>query len=279
LSKVAVVTGCSAGIGRETALCFARKGYQTIASVRNLTARAGGLMLDAEREGLELEVKKLDVSDNTNVREFFKHIRETKNRIDVLVNNAGYGLFGALEDYTMNQIQKQFDTNFFGIVDVIQNALPIMREGTDGDSKKIINVSSLNGLKGYPLFSAYNSSKFALEGLSETLRIELRNSSNIYSVLVEFGAAKTEFPYHLEFGYRTKSPDSYFYEESKLRHNDLINKTQKGLLPTLIATSIVEISSLAKPRERYLIDKSGIARPILKKYLLIHEANAEKNAL
>jgi NAD(P)-dependent dehydrogenase (short-subunit alcohol dehydrogenase family) len=268
---VAIVTGSSTGIGRETALCFARNGYYTIATLRNQNDKIESLRLDVKRESLELEIKRLDVMDSNNIKDFFNNVQKTTKRIDVLVNNAGYGLFGAVEDFSMDQIRRQFDTNFFGAVDVIQNAVRIMRERNGENSKKIINVSSLNGLKAYPLFSAYNSSKFALEGLSETLSGELHNNSNIYSVLVEFGAARTEFPFHLEFGYKTKSPDSFFYKESELRYREIVNKSEKGILPSVIATRILEITSLEKPKERYLIDKKGIAKPIFKKYLFINK--------
>jgi short-subunit dehydrogenase len=271
LSRVALITGCSTGIGRETALCFARKGYYTIATVRKENKKIEGLKLNIKREGLELTIKELDIANSNNVSKFLSDIYKLTRRVDVLVNNAGYGLFGALEDYSMSQIRRQFEINFFGIVNIIQKTIPIMREMRDKSSKKIINISSLNGLKAYTLFSAYNSSKFALEGLSETLNTELRNNSSIYSILVEFGAARTEFPFHLEFGYKMKSPDSLFYKESKNRHTELINKSENGLLPCTIASRILEISLLEKPRERYLIDKNGIAKPILKKYLTVNE--------
>ena len=169
MEKVALVTGSSSGIGLETALALARDGFYTFASMRD-TKKSGEIKHAAKKENLAIDIIELDVNSEDSIVTAIKKISSDKGRIDVLVNNAGYGQFGCTEDVSINDFRKQFETNFFSIVKVIQEVSPIMRNQNSGI---IVNISSVVGRMGLPGSSAYISTKFALEGLSECLRYEL----------------------------------------------------------------------------------------------------------
>ena len=186
--NVALVTGSSSGIGLETSLALARDGYHTFASMRDI-AKAVELEQAAKKENLDVTVIHLDVNDDKSVDSAISQVMSYSNRIDVLVNNAGYGQFGCTEDVTINEFKEQFETNFFSIVNIIHKVAPIMRAQRSGI---IVNISSVAGRMGLPGSSAYISSKFALEGLSECLRYEL-GQFGIKTVIIEPGVIKTNF--------------------------------------------------------------------------------------
>jgi short-subunit dehydrogenase len=186
--KVAVVTGSSSGIGFETSLLLARKGFSTYATMRNLN-KSQKINDITEKENLPLKVLQLDVTDDKSVNDAIRQIKDESSRIDVLVNNAGYGLMGAVEDLSIDEFKSQLETNFFGVIRVTKEVIPIMRNQKNGN---IINVSSVGGKIGIPLNSAYISSKFALEGLSESMRYELEQFG-IDVILIEPGVVKTNF--------------------------------------------------------------------------------------
>ena len=189
--KVAVVTGSSTGIGFETCLLFARNGILTYATMRDLT-KAELIKKIAEKEKLPLKVIQMDVDKGDSVVRGFKEICEDHERgmgIDILVNNAGFGLFGALEDQSIEHIKKQFETNLFGAIRTIQQVLPIMRNQRSGI---IVNISSISGQIGFPAQSVYVSTKFALEGLSESFAYEVE-PYGISVVLIEPGVINTNF--------------------------------------------------------------------------------------
>jgi short-subunit dehydrogenase len=186
--KVAVVTGSSSGIDFETSLLLARKGFSTYATMRNLN-KSQKINDITEKENLPLKVLQLDVTDDKSVNDAIRQIKDESSRIDVLVNNAGYGLMGAVEDLSIDEFKSQFETNFFGVIRVTKEVIPIMRNQKNGN---IINVSSVGGKIGIPLNSAYISSKFALEGLSESMRYELEQFG-IDVILIEPGVVKTNF--------------------------------------------------------------------------------------
>src|SRR5918996_5373424 len=147
------------------------------------------IMEIANRERLPLQVIQLDVNDDTSIRNSIERVISEKQRIDLLVNNAGYGLVGAFEDLSVEEIKSQFETNFFGVIRLTQQVLPIMRKQKSGT---IVNVSSGAGLIGFPGMSAYVSSKFALEGLSESMSYELE-PFGIRVVIIEPGVIRTNF--------------------------------------------------------------------------------------
>ena len=162
MEKVALVTGSSSGIGLETVLALARDGYETFASMRDVS-KSGELEYAAKKENLKIKIIDLDVDKEDSIVAAIKKISSECGRLDVLVNNAGYGQFGCTEDITLNDFRKQFETNFFSIVRIIQEISPIMRNQKSGI---IVNMSSIAGKIGLPGSSAYISSKFALQGFS-----------------------------------------------------------------------------------------------------------------
>src|ERR671918_254861 len=191
ITPVAVVTGSSSGIGFETALLLARSGFHTYASMRNLE-KSKNITEIANTEKLPLQVVQLDVNDDRSVKNAINKIvaAAENKRIDVLVNNAGYGLFGSLEDTSIEEIKAQFETNFFGVIRVTQQVLPVMRKQNSGGGGTIVNVSSVGGRIGVPVLSAYQSTKFALEGLSESMSYELE-PFGIRVVIIEPGFIRT----------------------------------------------------------------------------------------
>ena len=188
MEKVSLVTGSSSGIGLETALALARDGYRTFASMRDIK-KGVELEQTVKKENLPIEIIQLDVDKEESIVSAIKKIVSDCERIDVLVNNAGYGQFGCTEDVSVNDFRKQFETNFFSIVRIIQEVSPIMRKQKSGN---IVNISSIAGRIGLPGSPAYISSKFALEGLGECLRYEL-GQFGIKTTLIEPGVMKTNF--------------------------------------------------------------------------------------
>jgi NAD(P)-dependent dehydrogenase (short-subunit alcohol dehydrogenase family) len=186
--KVAVVTGSSSGIGFETSLVLARNGYLTYATMRNLQ-KSKILEGIAQDENLSLKAIEMDVDCDLSVKNAIDRIIDESGRIDVLVNNAGFGLFGSLEDLEMGEIKRQFETNVFGVIRVTKNVLPTMRLRQYGI---IVNISSIAGLAGIPSQTMYCGTKFAVEGLSESLSFEVE-PFGIKVIIVEPGVINTEF--------------------------------------------------------------------------------------
>jgi NAD(P)-dependent dehydrogenase (short-subunit alcohol dehydrogenase family) len=186
--SIAVVTGSSTGIGFETSLLLARSGFYTYATMRDTNKRQI-IEKIANKENLPLEVLCLDVDNCHSVKKTIQKILDKSKQIDILANNAGYGLFGALEDISIEAIKKQFETNLFGAIRTIKEILPIMRKQKNGI---IINVSSISGIVGFPAQSVYVSTKFALEGLSEAISYEVEQYG-IKVILIEPGVINTNF--------------------------------------------------------------------------------------
>jgi NAD(P)-dependent dehydrogenase (short-subunit alcohol dehydrogenase family) len=178
---VALVTGCSTGIGYSASLMLARNGFYTYASMRNI-GKSTSIKQMATKEALPLEAIQLDVNDDLSVKNAIEEIISEKGRIDILVNNAGYGLIGPIEDISIEELKAQFETNLFGVIRVTQQVLPTMRRQKEGG--RIINVSSIGGIAGYPFSATYCSAKFALEGLSESMSYEVE-PFDIKVILIE----------------------------------------------------------------------------------------------
>jgi NAD(P)-dependent dehydrogenase (short-subunit alcohol dehydrogenase family) len=186
--RVAVVTGSSSGIGFETSLSLARNQFVTYATMRNLNKSQ--VFETALKEKIPLTVAQLDVSDDVSVNSAIDTVLKEHGRIDVLVNNAGYDLFGSLEELTLEEIREQFETNFFGAIRATKAVIPVMRKQGNGT---IVNISSIGGRVGLlPFNTAYHASKFALEGYTESLRQELIEFG-INVILIKPGAIGTNF--------------------------------------------------------------------------------------
>ena len=188
MHQVALITGCSSGIGYETALMLGRNGFRTFATMRN-TKKSDSLQEVIRKEGLDVSIRQLDVNDDASIENTINNIKNEANRIDILINNAGFGLVGFFEDLTLDEIRDQFETNFFGVLNITKKIIPIMRIQKSGT---IINISSGAGQVGFPGISAYVNTKFAIEGFSESLMYELL-PYGINVVIIEPGVTKTNF--------------------------------------------------------------------------------------
>ncbi|HEX7141617.1 MAG TPA: SDR family oxidoreductase [Nitrososphaeraceae archaeon] len=196
--NIAFVTGSSTGIGFETSLLLARNGFYTYATMRD-TRKGDNIEKIANNENLPLKVLSMDVDNDDSVRNAIHKIIDEKKKIDILVNNAGYGLFGALEEISIDEAKKQFETNLFGAMRTIKETLPTMRKQKNGI---IINVTSLAGVVGIPAECIYVSTKFALEGLSESISYELQ-PFGIKVIIIEPGVVNTNFVPNIKFSNKT----------------------------------------------------------------------------
>lgn len=261
--QIALVTGSSSGIGFETSLLLARRGVYTYATMRNLS-KSGNILGRARKDNLPLKTLRLDVTDEESISETIGNIVGEKNQIDILVNNAGYSLLGPLEDLHINEIKEEFETNFFGVIKLIQYVLPIMRKQRYG---RIINISSLAGRIGIPLSSAYASSKFALEGLTESLGYEVQEFG-IHVALIEPGVIKTDFVNNMKIGKDVMSKqnsnalaindDLPYAEITEKRISAFKPRFEKGSSPTLVAEKVFEAAMSANPKTRYLVGEDAL---------------------
>ena len=247
--KVALVTGSSSGMGFTTAVMLARAGIHTYASMRNL--KKSKTITDlSNKENLPLQVIQLDVNDDKYVKDAIAKIVTEKERIDVLVNNAGYGLFGSIEDVSIEEMKAQFETNFFGVMRVTQLVLPIMRKQKSGT---IVNVSSVGGRISLPVLSAYNSTKFALEGLSESMSYELE-PFGIKVIIIEPGVIRTNIMDSSIFAKKAQNPKSpYFSLIQKVERNFKSMMENKSSPPEEVAKVILGALTSKNPQLRYTV--------------------------
>lgn len=248
--KVAVVTGSSSGIGYESALTLARNGFTTFATLRNL-GKARQIESPASEEKLPIHVLQLDVTDVASVANAIQQIMVKVGRIDLLVNNAGYGLTGAFEDLSIDEIKQLYETNFFGVIRVTQAVLPIMRAQRTG---RIVNISSGAGRVGYPGGSAYVSTKFALEGLSESMAYELE-PFGIRVVLVEPGVIRTNFASGMVMAKKAQSPSSPYSQMMQKMGATLEELMKNSSSADLVARIVLEAATTKNPELRYLAGK------------------------
>jgi NAD(P)-dependent dehydrogenase (short-subunit alcohol dehydrogenase family) len=253
ITRIAVVTGSSSGIGFETALLLARSGFHTYATMRNLE-KSKNITEIANTEKLPLQVVQLDVNDDISVKNAIdKIVAAAENeRIDVLVNNAGYGLFGPLEDISIEEIKAQFETNFFGVIRVTQQVLPVMRKQNSGT---IVNVSSVGGRIGIPVLSAYQSTKFALEGLSESMSYELE-PFGIRVVIIEPGFIRTNIinsSTSAEKALDSKSPYFSLTQKVKNHFKSMMENASSSSPPEEVAKVILQAITSENPQLRYTV--------------------------
>ena len=183
MNKVILITGASSGIGKETAKLFQTKNWKVAATMRS-PEKAEDL-----QKIVDIECIKLDVTDVDSIKSAINATIEKFGRIDAIVNNAGYGLVGAFEASTQEQIEKQFQTNVFGLMNVCREILPVFREQKRGT---IVNVASVGGRLTFPLYSLYHATKWAVEGFSESLQYEVKQFG-IKIKIIEPGPIKTDF--------------------------------------------------------------------------------------
>jgi NAD(P)-dependent dehydrogenase (short-subunit alcohol dehydrogenase family) len=248
--KVAVVTGSSSGIGFETSLTLARSGFLTYATMRNL-GKGATIKSVAAKEGLPIRVVQLDVTEERSINDAIHSIKSDVGKIDVLVNNAGYGLNGAFEDLAMEEIKAQYETNLFGVIRVTQAVLPIMRKQKSGI---IVNISSGAGRFGYPGGSAYVSTKFAIEGLSESMAYELE-PFGIKVVLVEPGVIRTNIANAMVVAKKSQDPNSPYSQIMQKMATSFEHMMENGSSPDLVARVVLKAVTSENPSLRYLAGK------------------------
>ena len=247
MHQVALITGCSSGIGYETALMLARNGFHTFATMRD-TKKSNSLAKTSEKEKLALKILELDVNDNKSIENAINRVKSEAKGIDILINNAGYGLVGFFEDLTLDEIRNQFETNFFGTIRVIKTIVPIMRKQGNGI---IVNISSMVGRFGVPLNFAYVSSKFAVEGLSESIAFELEEFG-IRVIVIEPGVVKSDFFQNVRV--KGMDPNSPYHKLMKMRVS-FLDKAMKNSMTSSydVASIILDALNSKDPKFRYVV--------------------------
>lgn len=240
--KVALVTGASSGIGESTARELLERGYTVYGAARRVER-----MADLAERGVRTLA--LDVTDEESVEKAVAAIVAESGRIDLLVNNAGYGSYGAVEDVPLSEARYQFEVNVFGAARLIQLVLPVMRAQRSG---RIVNISSMGGKIYTPLGAWYHGTKFALEGFSDALRMEVR-PFGIDVVVVEPGGIATEWG--------NIAVDHMKEVSGKGAYSDLAGKLAKGMnsginarmmsQPSVIAKTVGKAATARRPRTRY----------------------------
>jgi NAD(P)-dependent dehydrogenase (short-subunit alcohol dehydrogenase family) len=241
-NRVALVTGASSGIGAETTKQLLAAGYTVYAGARRVER-----MQHLATSGANILA--LDVTDDPSMVAAVHTILRNAGRIDLLVNNAGYGSYGALEDVPLEEGRRQFEVNLFGLARLTQLVLPSMRAMRTG---RIINVGSIAGKVGEPFGAWYHATKFAVEGLSDSLRMELR-PFGIDVIIIEPGAILTEWNRIARDGL-IKYSGKTAYSDGARAHANMLLSTESGSLPSppsVVAKAILKAAMTKKPRTRY----------------------------
>jgi NAD(P)-dependent dehydrogenase (short-subunit alcohol dehydrogenase family) len=261
--KITLVTGASSGIGLLSTIELGKSGFNVVASMRDL-GRRERLDQAAAAAGVaaQVDVRQLDVTNFNAIPAFVEAVVRDYGRLDVLVNNAGFAVAGFAEDMKLDEIRLQFETNFFGHIAMTQAVLPTMRRQHSGH---IIMVSSIAGLHGSVSVSSYSASKFALEGWSESLRMEV-NALGIKVVLVEPGSFQTDiWTRGVTLGQKAVDGTSPNRARAE-RMRDTIQKIRKRD-PIVVAQLIARIAQEPNPRLRYLVGQDAHIQLWLKRAL------------
>jgi NAD(P)-dependent dehydrogenase (short-subunit alcohol dehydrogenase family) len=243
-----VVTGSSSGIGYETTLLLAKSGYYCCATMRDIE-RSAPLKRIKEKENLPLSTFHLDVNYDESVGKTISEIEKEFGKIDILINNAGYGLIGSFEDLTLAETRQQFETNLFGSIRLIKRVLPIMRKQKKGI---IVNISSGAGIVGFPCMSAYASAKFGLEGLSESIVYEVL-PFGIRIIIIEPGVVKTDFVKNSVTAKRAARKNSPYFDVLQKIQKNINFMREHGTHPADVAKVILHAINDDKPQLRYLV--------------------------
>lgn len=245
-----LITGTSSGIGQTTALHLARQGYGVFASMRNPAAGADRLSEAARQEQLALTIVELDVTDAGSSERAVEQVLQQAGRLDVLINNAGIGTGGPLEEVSEYLVRQTFETNFFGPMRLMRLAIPVMRQARSGS---IVNVTSIMGRLARAGASAYAGSKFALEAASEALAQEVRRFG-IRVAIIEPGVVQTRLH---EKGNDEPDPKSP-YHEFTLRGSRLFDALLRNPSPPeLVAKTIQYAIETNQPKLRYLVGEDA----------------------
>ena len=251
MSKVVLITGASAGMGREAAILLAKGGHRVYAGARRVDR-----MADLADHGVT--PVELDVTNSDDNRRVVNQIVEATGRIDVLINNAGFGLYGPVEEIPLDDARYQFEVNLFGVAHLTQLVMPHMRAQGSG---RIVNISSVGGKVYSPFGSWYHATKHALEGWSDCLRLEAA-PFNIQVVLVQPGLIRTDFGDVAAEQLRKYGDGAYRAQVAPhLKMRDDGRVKDRGTRAEVLAEVFVEAATTGKPRRRYV--KGMLARPAL----------------
>ncbi len=262
--RIVLITGCSSGFGYLSAIHLAEMGFQVVATMRNLEKRES-LDEEIKNRNVSINVRQLDVTDVASIGKCLLEIKETFGRLDVLINNAGYGIGGFFEDLNDQEYRDQMETNFFGVLNMVRVSLPLLRKSADA---RIINISSTAGLTTTPGMGAYNASKWAIEAFSESLRLELA-PHEIKVLLVEPGPYPTKvLTTNTRFAAKAndpKSPNYYLTQMlyKKYQHN---NETLKSD-PMEIVRLIAKLITAKNPSFRNIRGPGAKLRAFMHRYL------------
>lgn len=244
--KVILITGASSGIGYEAAQRLSRRGCKVYAAARRLE-----LMEPLRKEGI-VSVR-LDVCDAESMRQCVDTVLQAEGRIDVLINNAGYGYFGAVENVSDAEARRQLEVNVFGLAALCRLVIPVMRQQGSG---RIVNTSSIAGLAVFPFGGWYHVSKYSVEALSDALRMELR-PFGIRVSMIEPGGIKTDWGL-IAADHLRESSTGTPYEAVALQEADLMHKGYSGHFltkPTAVARAIERAALSRRPRARYRLGR------------------------
>jgi NAD(P)-dependent dehydrogenase (short-subunit alcohol dehydrogenase family) len=242
MDRIALVTGASSGIGEATVRQLLGDGYVVYAAARRIER-----MVSLEEAGARIVT--LDVTDDVTINATIRRIESEAGRLDVLVNNAGYGSYGALEDVPLDEARRQFEVNLFGAARLSQLCLPMMRAQRSG---RIVNITSIGGKMWEPFGSWYHATKFALEGLSDCLRMELK-PFGIDVIVVEPGAIRTEWGGIAHESLLARSGDTAYgpYARRHAKMFEWADGSSLGSPPDVVARTISRAVAAKRPRTRY----------------------------
>lgn len=247
MSKTVFITGASSGFGKLTVKKFQAEGWNVVATMRNPKA---------ENELNQLEnvlISELDVTKPVTINKAVTEAIERFGKIDVLVNNAGYGTAGILEAASETQIRAQMEVNFFGLINVTKAVLPFMRKEKSGT---VVNISSIGGRITFPYFSLYHATKFAVEGLTESMQFEL-NPLGIQLKLVEPGSFKTDFATRSLEVFDTERFPDYAENQNKF-FSQMANMVEHSGDPVEVAHTIFTASTDGSEKLRYLVGEDAL---------------------
>ncbi|WP_310685349.1 oxidoreductase [Aliifodinibius sp. S!AR15-10] len=254
-----LITGASSGMGKTTALQLIDQGHMVYGAAR----RVEKMQELEEAGGRAIE---MDITDEEQIVAAVTHILEEQDQIDVLVNNAGFGLYGAVEDISIEDAKRQFEVNLFGLARITKEVLPHMRERNSGT---IINISSMGGKIYTPLGAWYHASKHALEGWSDCLRLELKQF-NIDVVIVEPGVIATDFGDTLSGPLLENSGDGPYEQMARAMAQatkDSYEKEGASSPPSVVADTILKVIRSDKPKTRYPVGNMARLLMFIRKYL------------
>lgn len=255
---VALITGASSGIGEATALELVRRGFTVYGAARRVD-RMAGLAADG------VHVLEMDVTDDASITSGVERILREQGRIDVLVNNAGYGSYGALEDVPLEEARRQFEVNVFGLARLTQLVLPHMRAQRSG---RIVNVSSIGGKFYEPLGAWYHATKFAVEGMSDSLRLELA-PHGVHVIVIEPGTIRTEWGSIAAASAIARSGATAYERQAKRLATvyDIADRPGVGTPPRVVGVAIARAVTARRPRIRYVVPFAAKAILLLRRIL------------